>query len=150
MPDSRSRPAAASPRDGGRAGTSTPGARLYGLYVGSLAVCLLGNLLIRMSAEAGWLPRWGQVLLGILAATPLAVAAVLFWRLLRRELDEMLQRIVLEGLAFALVVYVPLAALYVNLRTAGAWVPRLDPPDILLAPAVLAAIGFALARRRFE
>jgi len=132
------------------AGVSPPGATLYGMYVVSLAVCVLGNLLIRIAGEAGWLPRWGQVVLGVLTAAPLAIAAVLFWRLLRRELDEMLQRIVLEGLAFALVVYVPLAALYVNLRTAGAWVPRLDPPDILLAPAVLAAIGFALARRRFE
>jgi hypothetical protein len=62
----------------------------------------------------------------------------------------MLQRIVLEGLAFALVVYVPLAALYVNMRTAGAWAPRLDAPDIVLAPAVLVAIGIAIARRRYE
>jgi hypothetical protein len=130
---------------------SPPGATLYGMYVVSLAVCLIGNLLIRMGAEAGWLPRWAQVLLGLAAAAPLAVAAVLFWRLLRRELDEMLQRIVLEGLAFALVVYVPLAAVYVNLRTAAPfWVPHLDAPDILLTPAILAAIGFALARRRFE
>jgi hypothetical protein len=133
-----------------RAEPRTPGASLYGLYVLSLTACLLGNLLIRMGARAGWLPPWGQVVLAALAAAPLVVAAVLFWRLLRRELDEMLQRIVLEGLAFALVVYVPLAALYVNLRTAGAWVPRLDPPDILLAPAVLVAIGIAIARRRYE
>ena len=133
-----------------RAEPRTPGATLYGMYVLSLAVSGVGNLLIRLGARAGWLPPWGQVALAVLAAAPLAVAAVLFWRLLRRELDEMLQRIVLEGIAFALVVYVPLAALYVNLRTAGAWVPRLDPPDILMTPALLVAIGIAIARRRFE
>lgn len=135
---------------GAGAGARPPGATLYGMYVVSLAVCLLGNLAIRMGAEAGWLPPWGRLVLGVASAAPLAVAAVLFWRLLRRELDEMLQRIVLEGLAFALVVYVPLAALYVNLRTATFWVPHLDLPDILLTPAILAAIGFAIARRRFE
>ena len=133
-----------------RTESRTSGAALYGLYVLALAVALAGNLLIRLGARAGWLPPWAQVALAALAAAPLAVAAVLFWRLLRRELDEMLQRIVLEGLAFALVVFVPLAALYVNLRTAGAWLPRLDPPDILMTPALLVAVGIAIARRRFE
>ena len=133
-----------------RAESSPPGATLYGMYVLSLAVCLAGNLLVRMGDRGGWLPRGGQVALGVLAATPLFVAAVLFWRMLRQDLDEMLQRIVLEGLAFALVVYVPLAALYLNLRTAGAPTPRLDPPDILLAPALLVAIGIAIARRRYQ
>lgn len=127
-----------------------PGTSLYGLYVGALLVCLLGNLLIRMSQRAGWMPEWAHILLGILAAVPLGLAAVLFWRLLRRELDEMLQRIVLEGMAFALIVYVPLAALYVNLKTAGAWTPRLDPPDVLFLPAILVAIGIALAWRRYQ
>ena len=60
----------------------------------------------------------------------------------------MLQRIVLEGMAFALVVYLPLAALYLNLRTAGAWTPRLDPPDLLMTPALLVAVGIMLAWRR--
>lgn len=116
----------------------------------SLAASGIGNLLIRVGARGGWLPPWGQVALAVLAALPLVVAAVLFWRLLRRELDEMLQRVVLEGLAFAVVVYVPLAALYVNLRTAGVWTPRLDPPDVLMTPALLVAIGIALARRRYQ
>ena len=133
-----------------RAETPPPGASLYGIYVVSLAACLLGNLLIRVGAQAGWLPRWGQTALGVIAVGPLVLAATLFWRLLRRELDEMLQRIVLEGLAFALVIYVPLAALYVNLRTAGVWAPHLDPPDIVLIPALLVAIGIALARRRYQ
>jgi hypothetical protein len=133
-----------------RARADAPGAPLYGLYILSLALCLAGNLLIRLGQRGGWLPEWGQVTLAILAAAPLAVAAVLFWRLLRRNLDEMLQRIVLEGMAFALIVFIPLAALYVNLRTAGAWTPRLDPPDILLSPAILVAIGIAIAWRRYQ
>lgn len=126
------------------------GAALYGIYVVSLAVTLIGNLMVRMGAEAGFLPAWGQAVIGAAAAVPLMAAAVMFWRLLRRDLDEMLQRIVLEGLAFAVIVYVPLTALYVNLRTAGVWVPRLDPPDLLMTPAILVAIGIALAHRRYQ
>ena len=126
------------------------GSALYGAYVASLAVSMLGNLFIRIGAEAGFLPAWGQAVLGAAATIPLMVAAVMFWRLLRRDLDEMLQRIVLEGLAFAVIVYVPLTALYLNLRTAGVWLPRLDPPDILMAPALLVALGIALAYRRYQ
>lgn len=126
------------------------GAALYGAYVISLAVSGIGNLAIRIGAEAGVLPAWGQAVIGAGAAVPLMVAAGMFWRLLRRDLDEMMQRIVLEGLAFAVIVYVPLTALYLNLRTAGVWMPRLDPPDILMAPALLVAVGIALAHRRYQ
>lgn len=130
---------------------ATPaGAALYGMYVVSLAVSGLGNLLIRVGAEAGVLAPWGKAVLGAGATVPLIIAAVMFWRLLRRDLDEMLQRIVLEGLAFAVIVYIPLTALYVNLRTAGVWMPRLDPPDVLMAPAILVAVGIALAYRRYQ
>ena len=130
--------------------TRHAGTTLYGLYVAALLATLVGNLLIRTGAEAGVLPSWAQAVLGTAAAAPLIVAAGLFWRLLRRDLDEMLQRIVLEGLAFAVIVYVPLTALYVNLRTAGVWMPRLDPPDVLMTPALLVAIGIALAHRRYQ
>jgi len=126
------------------------GSALYGTYVVSLAVSMFGNLLIRIGAEAGFLSPWGMALVGVAASIPLVVAAVMFWRLLRRDLDEMLQRIVLEGFAFALIVYIPLTAPYVNLRTAGVWVPRLDPPDLLMGPALLVAIGVALAHRRYQ
>lgn len=126
------------------------GAALYGTYVVSLAVSGIGNLAIRIGAEAGVLPAWGQAVVGAAAAVPLMVAAGMFWRLLRRDLDEMLQRIVLEGLAFAVIVYIPLTALYLNLRTARVWLPRLDPPDILMAPALLVAVGIALAHRRYQ
>lgn len=123
---------------------------MFGVYVFALTVCLAGNLAIRLCERAGLLHDWARMALAVLSAIPLVVAAVLFWRLLRRDLDEMLQRIVLEGLAFALVVYVPLAGLYVNIRTAGMWTPRLDPPDLLLTPALLVAIGIALAWRRYR
>jgi hypothetical protein len=123
---------------------------LYGMYLVSVAVCLGGNLMVRVTERAGWLPPSLRIVLAIVTAIPLVVAAALFWRMLRQGLDEMLQRIVLEGLAFALIVYLPLAGLYVNLRSAGVWMPRLDPPDILLTPAVLVAIGVALAWRRYR
>jgi hypothetical protein len=123
---------------------------LYGLYMVALGLCLTANLLVRMGARTGWLPGWAQVALAAAGVIPLVIAAVWFWQLLRSNLDEMLQRIVLEGMALALTVYVPVAALYVNLRTAGAWTPRLDPPDILLAPALLVAVGIAIAARRYH
>jgi hypothetical protein len=126
------------------------GSALYGIYIVSLAVSGIGNLMIRIGAEAGFLPPWGQAVVGAAAAVPLMVAALMFWRLLRRDLDEMMQRIVLEGLAFAVIVYIPMTALYVNLRTAGVAMPRLDPPDLLMGPALLVAIGIALAHRRYQ
>jgi hypothetical protein len=124
------------------------GGTLYGLYVLALGAAGGGNLLIRLLAEAGWLGGPGRIALGVAAVFPLMVAAAMFWRLLQTDLDEMVQRIVLEGMAFALTVYVPLAALFVNLKTAGAWVPRLDPPDLLFGPAFLVALGIFLAWRR--
>ena len=130
--------------------TATPGATLYGIYVLAIAAALIGNLMIRIGEQAGWLGSSGRTVLGVVAIVPLIVAAVMFWRLLRGDLDEMLQRIVLEGMAFALTVYVPLAALFMNLRTAGAWVPRLDPPELLFAPALLVAIGILLSWRRLQ
>ena len=128
----------------------SPGTTLDGIYVVSLATCLIGNLLIRVGSEAGWFGPGLRVVIGVLTCAPLVVAALYFWRLLRRDLDEMLQRIVLVGMGAALTIYVPLAALYVNLRTAGAWVPRLDPPDILFTPALLVAIGIAIAWKRYQ
>lgn len=129
---------------------SSTGTTLYGMYIGALASAGLGNLVIRIGTEGGWLPQGARTLLAAMSVLPLVVAAVLFWRLLRSELDEMLQRIVLEGMAIALIVYVPLAALYTNLRTAGAYVPRLDPPDVLFAPALLVALGIAISARRYR
>jgi hypothetical protein len=127
-----------------------PGAPVYGFYLLALAACLIGNLLVRIGEEGGWLPPAGRVAVAVLSTLPLVVAAVMFRRLLRQNLDEMVQRIVLEGMAFAIVVYIPLAALFVNLRTAGLWLPRLDPVDILFAPALLVAIGITLAWRRLQ
>jgi hypothetical protein len=123
---------------------------LYGLFVLGLGTCLAGNLAIRLIREASDPPVWVLIAIGIATAFPLVLAACLFWRLMRQNLDEMLQRIVLEGLAFGLIVYVPLAGLFVNLRTAGLARPQLDPPDILMIPAILVAIGIALAWRKYK
>ena len=130
--------------------SSASGATLYGLYVMATAVSLGGNLAIRVGERAGWLGEAGRTTVAVAAVLPLIIAAVLFWRLLRRDLDEMVQRIVLEGLAFAFIVYLPIAALFLNLTTAGVWVPHLDAPDILLSPGLLVAIGILLAWRRLQ
>jgi len=129
---------------------AAPGSQLYGLYVLAIAVALGGNLVVRIAERAGWLGPTARMGVAALAVVPLIVAAALFWRWLRRDLDEMVQRIVLEGFAFAFIIYLPIAALIVNLRTAGAWVPRLDPADILLSPGLLVAIGVLLAWRRVQ
>ena len=106
--------------------------------------------MIRGGAEADWFGPGARVVIALLTCVPLVAAAGFFWRLLRRDLDEMLQRIVLEGMGAALVLYVPIAALYVNLKTAGVTVPRLDPPDLLLTPALLVAVGIAVAWKRYQ
>lgn len=129
---------------------SVPGGTLYGLYVLAIAATLVGNLLIRVGTEAGWLPPAARVVTAVASAAPLAAAALFFWKLLRRDLDEMFQRIVLEGLAFALVIYVPVAAIYLNLKTAGVWTTRLDPPELIMTPALLVGVGVLLARRRLQ
>jgi hypothetical protein len=126
------------------------GAHLLGLYLLALALCVLGNLAVRVAATVDWVPAWCRGAIGLLSAGPLVVSAALFWRVLRRDLDELWQRVLLEGMAFALVLFVPLAALYVNLRAAGLWTPRLDPPDLLLTPALLVAFGVVLAWRRYQ
>lgn len=126
------------------------GRSLFQLYVAAQAVAWIGNLVIRIGVRGGWLPPAAQILLAIGAAVPFAVAAVVFWRLLRSDLDEMFQRVVLEGLAFALVTYVPLAALYVNLKVGEVWAPRLGAPEILMMPALLVTVGIFVARRRYE
>lgn len=138
------------PEDALVAAESPQGSAIYGLYMVALLSCGGGNLLIRIAQEAGWLERGGaSAVFATLSVIPLVIAAVMFWRLLRSDLDEMFQRIALEGMAFALVVYLPLMAIYVNLSTAGVRMPRLDPPDLFFTPAILVAFGVMLARRRY-
>ncbi len=125
------------------------GTSLYGLYVLAIASSLIGSVFIRVAVMRDLLPRPALLAVALLAATPFVVAAFLFWRMLRSGLDELGQRIVLEGMAFALIVYLPLSALLHLLRMTGLFILRLDAPDLLLTPALLVAIGIALARRRY-
>jgi hypothetical protein len=115
----------------------------------SIALALVGNLAARMLLEAELVPTWGAAIVGVAAIVPLALTALRFRRLLR-EFDELLQRVVLEGFSFALVVFLPIAALYMNLEAAGVYVPRLDPPEIMMAPALLVLVGIQLAWRRYR
>ena len=126
------------------------GSMLYPLYLGALFLFLVGSLVVRMSVRHDWLSRPLNVALGVAAVMPMFAAAVVFRRLLTRDLDELFQRVALEGFAFAFIVFLPIAALYTNLQSAQVPVPRLDPPDIVLTPAVLVALGMALAWRRYR
>jgi hypothetical protein len=76
--------------------------------------------------------------------------AIGFFRKLRADLDEMLHRIVLEGPAFAMIDFVPLAGIYVNARAAGLISSRLDPPELLLLPSILVAIGVMISWSRLK
>ncbi|HEY5927129.1 MAG TPA: hypothetical protein VIV11_35820 [Kofleriaceae bacterium] len=130
--------------------TSQPiGSSLFRYFVFSIALALVGNLGARMLLEANIGPSWIAIAIAVAAIVPLTLTAYRFRRLLS-ELDELLQKVVLEGFATALVVFLPLAALYVNLRSAGVYVPRLDPPDILMTPALLVLASLLLAWRRYR
>ena len=132
------------------AGPWSKAQELYRWYILSLAACLLGNLAIRLGAAAPWLPPGGRLALAVGTVLPLGLVAWRLGRGLRQGLDELLQRVALEGFAFAMIAFIPLAALVVNLRSAGVGIPRLDPADLLLAPALLVALGIALAWRRYQ
>lgn len=111
---------------------------------------LAGNLLVRISQREAWFSMQINAVIAVLAAVPMCWFAIQFFRMLRSDLDEMIQRVVLEGLTFALVIFVPLAGLYVNLRVAGLISVNLDPPELLLAPSILAAIGILISWSRLK
>ena len=124
------------------------GGKLYRYFCISIAAALVGNLGARLMLEAG-APRWSAAIVAIAAVVPLVLTAIRFRQTLR-ELDELIQRVVLEGFAFALIVFLPIAALYINLKSAGIYVPRLDPPEIMMTPALLVLLGLQIAWRRYR
>ncbi len=126
------------------------GRSLYLLYVLAIASSLVGSIAIAVLNRTYSAPLWALVAIAIVAASPFMLSAFLFWRMLRTGLDELGQRIVLEGMAFALTVYLPLSALLHLLRMTGVFILRLDAPDLLLTPALLVAIGIAIAKRRYS
>lgn len=126
------------------------GKSLYLLYVLAIASSLVGSIAIAVLNLRFKAPLGVLVAIAIVAASPFVLSALLFWRMLRTGLDELGQRIVLEGMAFALTVYLPLSALLHLLRMTGVFILRLDAPDLLLTPALLVAIGIAIAKRRYS
>ncbi len=117
------------------------GSRLLKYFVASEFILLSGNLLVRVLQNKSLLPPWAISVVAVATVLPMLIFATAFFRLLRADLDEMLERIVLEGLGFAMIVFVPLAGLYVNARAAGLISLTLDPPEILLIPSLLAVVG---------
>lgn len=126
------------------------GRRLITNFVLAEASLLVGNLVIRVCSREALLPFWGLALLAVATAVPMAFFAISFFRMLRADLDEMLQRIVLEGLAFAMVVFVPVAGICVNARAAGLMSSKLDPPELLLIPSILVAVGVLISWSRHK
>jgi hypothetical protein len=126
------------------------GRRLMTNFVASEFFLIAGNLVVRMCQRETLLPTWAIALIVLASAFPMLLFAFTFFRMLRTDLDEMLQRIVLEGLGFAMIVFVPLAGLYVNARAAGLINFRLDPPELLLIPSILVAIGVLVSWSRLK
>lgn len=117
------------------------GLRLITNFVVAEICLIVGNLVARICLREDLLPIWAAAAVALAAAIPMLLFAGRFFHLLRSELDEMLQRIVLEGLAFAMVVFIPLAGLYVNARSSGLIQVNFDPPELLLIPSILIVIG---------
>jgi hypothetical protein len=126
------------------------GKRLITTFVVAEGILLAGNLLVRVSQRQELLPAWGNIALALATAIPMIWFAFHFMRMLRNDVDEMMQRVVLEGLAVALVTFLPLAGLYVNLRTSGWLTTELDPPELLLIPSIFAVIGILISWSRFK
>lgn len=127
-----------------------PGKRLLTSFVGAEFCLITGNLAARACSRADLLPAWAIGLLAIASAIPMLFFAIRFFQLLRSDLDEMLQRIVLEGLAFAMIVFIPLAGFYVNARAAGLLKLQLDPPELLLLPSILVVLGILVSWSRLK
>ncbi len=127
-----------------------PARKLVMYFAIAEGVLLTGNLAVRICLRQANLPPWIVTGLAVSTAIPLVVFAVFFFRIVRTQLDEMIQRIVYESLAFALVIFLPIAGLYVNLRTAGILQTQLDPPELLLVPSILAVVGILISWSRLK
>jgi hypothetical protein len=126
------------------------GRRLITNFVIAEFFLIAGNLVVRMCNRGAFLPTWTIAIIAVATALPMLLFATKFFRMLRTDLDEMLQRVALEGLAFAMIVFVPLAGLYVNARAAGLINARLDPPEVLLIPSILVAMGVLISWSRLK
>src|SRR5688500_16797673 len=101
-------------------------ARLVRLFFVGLASLWIGSSVARHGLEGGWLPFAAAVALAIASVIPMLAFALVFHRVVRVELDELMQRILLEGLAFALIALLPLLALWVTFASLGVYLPKLD------------------------
>jgi hypothetical protein len=114
------------------------------------AILLVGNLAVRVVQRAGEVPDWLPAVLAVATALPMFWFAYRFFQLLNGDLDEMLQRVVLQGMAIAVAIFVPLAGLYVNAQAAGLISFQLNPPELLLLPSILVGFGILIAWNRFQ
>lgn len=130
--------------------TISPARKLVMYFAIAEGAMLVGNLAVRICLRQEAMPQWCVSSLAIATTVPLIIFAALFFRIVRSQLDEMLQRIVYESLAFAMIVFLPIAGLYVNLRTAGTIQTTLDPPELMLIPSILAVTGILFSWSRLK
>lgn len=126
------------------------GRRLITSFVVAECLLLAGNLGVRVCQKFADLPSWLLGAIAVASAIPMMIFAIKFFCMLRTDLDEMIQRIVLEGLALAMIVFVPLAGFYVNARAAGIIRVTVDPPELFLIPSILVAVGVLISWSRHK
>ncbi len=126
------------------------GRRLLTNFIVAELFLIAGNLAVRFCQRETLLPTWVIVFMAIATACPMFIFAWTFFRILRSDLDEMLQRVVLEGMGVAMIVFIPLAGIYVNACAAGVIQMKLDPPELLLIPSILVAIGVLISWSRLN
>ena len=102
---------------------------------------------IRDSHALGPWPRAGLALASVL---PLGLLLIRFQRKVTKELDELMQRVLLEGIAIGAGAFLLLQALTLNLLAAGTLPWSLDPPELLLTPILCVGLGIAWRWRGYR
>jgi len=116
-------------------------AGILALPILGLALALLGNLGLRVLAPANALGPWPRALLAIASVLPLGLLLFRFQRKATKQLDELMQRVLLEGIAVGAGAFLILQTLTLNLLATGKLPWSLDPPELLLAPMLCVGLG---------
>jgi len=116
-------------------------AGILALPILGLALTLLGNLGLRAFGAANALGPWLRAGLAIASVLPLGLLLFRFQRRATKELDELMQRVLLEGIAIGAGAFLLLQSLTLNLLATGTLPWNLDPPELLLAPVLCVGLG---------
>jgi hypothetical protein len=125
-------------------------AGILALPILGLALALLGNLGLRAFAPVHALGPWPRAGLALASVLPLGLLLIRFQRKVTKELDELMQRVLLEGIAIGAGAFLLLQALTLNFLAAGTLPWSLDPPELLLTPILCVGLGIAWRWRGYR